>query len=80
MKNHIVEGQFDSAILLQSINSNGGSFELKNLNGGSLTATLKNDDLFVADSLGYKAKIGKSDIIGANGVVHIVDVVLGVPK
>jgi uncharacterized surface protein with fasciclin (FAS1) repeats len=80
LKNHIIEGQLDSAVLLQSIKSNGGSYEFKNLNGGILLATLKNDDLFVADSLGYKAKIGKSDINGDNGVVHIVDVVLGVPK
>lgn len=80
LKTHIVEGSIDSASLLQSIKSNGGKYEFQNLTGETLLATLKNGDIFIEDSLGYKAKIGKSDINGANGVVHIIHTVLGIPK
>lgn len=80
LKVHIVEGRINSTSMLQSIKSNGGKYELQNLNGETLLATLKNGDIFIEDSIGNKARIGKSDINGTNGVVHILDAVLGIPK
>jgi len=77
VKTHIVEGNLDSATLVQSINKNGGIYNLKTLSGVTLTASMIGNEIVIKDNKGVKAIIGKSDINGSNGVVHVLDTVLG---
>ena len=80
IKTHIVAGNIDSATLLQSIKGNSGKYDFQSLSGSTLSASLKGDDIVIKDSLGIKATMGKSDITGTNGVVHLLDTVLSIPK
>ncbi|WP_339831162.1 fasciclin domain-containing protein [uncultured Altibacter sp.] len=73
LKNHIVSGSLDSATLFQ--NSKSGNYTLTNLNGETLTVTKEGNDIVISSASGVQAKIGKSDIHGSNGVVHVVDAV-----
>ncbi|WP_034261362.1 fasciclin domain-containing protein [Altibacter lentus] len=73
LRNHIVSGSLDSATLFQ--NSKNGNYTLTTLNGETLTVTKEGNDIVITAASGVKAKIGKSDIQGSNGVVHIVDAV-----
>jgi uncharacterized surface protein with fasciclin (FAS1) repeats len=79
LKNHIVEGDITSSVLLQSIQKN-GEYSIKTMGGASLTAYLSDGDIMVKDLNGVKAKIGKSDILGSNGKLHILDAVLSTTK
>lgn len=75
LKNHIVEGSMDSVSLVQRIKQE-GSMTLTTLGGASLTATMDGNDIVIATEGGGKAVVGKSDITGSNGVVHVLDQVL----
>lgn len=74
LKNHIVEGEVDSSMLLQK--SKGSSNTLKTLGGSTLTISKKGSDLLISNADGVKAVLGKSDITGSNGVVHVINKVL----
>jgi len=74
LKNHIVEGQVDSSALLQK--SKGSSNSFKTLGGSALIIKKQGSDLVIIDANGAKAVLGKSDINGSNGVVHVIDKVL----
>ncbi|UAB81383.1 fasciclin domain-containing protein [Marixanthomonas sp. SCSIO 43207] len=74
LKNHMVEGDIASSALLQK--GKGGSNTLKTLGGKTLTVVKSGMDIMIEDENGNKALVGKSDINGSNGVVHVLDKVL----
>ncbi len=78
LKSHIVEGNIDSAVMLQDIKKHSGRLMMKTLSGGSLTASTKQMDIVITDEKGNKALIVKSDINGSNGVIHVLNAVLNV--
>jgi uncharacterized surface protein with fasciclin (FAS1) repeats len=75
VKSHIVEGSHDSVTLIQALKK--GKVSLKSISGESLTVTRKGSDILVTDSKGNVSTVGKSDIQASNGVVHVVNAVLG---
>jgi len=77
IKTHIVEGMIDSVTLVQDIKKN-GSTKLTTLSGVVLTATMDGNEIVIKDPQGTIAIIGKSDIKGQNGVLHIIDTVLNI--
>jgi len=77
LKNHIVKGDIDSATLVQNIKSGNGNYTLETLSGAKLIASMKGADIVIKDSNGTEAVLGKSDIKGSNGVVHVLDTILG---
>jgi uncharacterized surface protein with fasciclin (FAS1) repeats len=79
IKNHIIEEDLTSSSLLQSIQKN-GEYSIKTMGGASLTAYLNDGEIMVKDSNGVTAKIGKSDILGTNGKLHMLDAVLSMIK
>lgn len=76
LKSHIVEGDFSSASLLQSVKKT-GNYKVNTLSGTSLTFFMEGSDIMLKDDTGAVGKMGKSDILSANGQVHIIDAVLG---
>jgi len=74
IKNHIIKGEVNSSALLQK--SKGNDNSMKTLGGATLTVTKQGSDIIIVDASGNKAKLGKSDITGSNGVVHVIDKVL----
>lgn len=80
IKTHIVAGRIDSIALTQNIRSGNGSYNIATMSGDTLIATKKGMDIVLKDKNGVKAVLVKSDIIGSNGVVHVLDNVLGLEK
>ena len=76
IKSHIVSGNIDSASLVQNIKSANGSYKIVSQSGATYQATLEGTDIVITDVQGTKAVIGKSDINGSNGVLHVLDAVL----
>jgi uncharacterized surface protein with fasciclin (FAS1) repeats len=75
VKSHIVEGNYDSVALFQALKN--GNVTLTTISGEKLTVRKKGNEIQVSDSKGTVSTVGKSDIQASNGVVHVVDAVLG---
>ena len=73
---HVVPGRIDAAALAQQIQAGGGKAVLKTAGGGTLTATMRGDDVVITDAKGDVAKVTTSDVYQSNGVIHVVDHVL----
>lgn len=76
VNSHIVKASLDSATLVQKIKEANGSYEIVTLSGEKFTASREGNDIVITDKSGEKATIGKSDISGSNGVLHVLDNVL----
>jgi len=72
LKSHIVAGKINKEDLLKDITKNGKA-TLKTLGGVTLTASKVGEDILISDGKSGKAKIQKSDILGSNGVVFVLD-------
>lgn len=73
LENHIVQGNLNTTVLNEKeSNTWSGS------GGAQLVVFHKGDALWVKDENGKEAKIVQSDLVGNNGVVHIIDQVLNV--
>lgn len=78
LKGHLISGNLDSATLVQNIKSANGSYKIISLSGSTYNATREGTDIVLTDAQGVKAVVGKSDIIGSNGILHVLNAVLGV--
>ena len=52
---------------------------MKSVSGGSLTATLEGKNVILTDEKGGKSTVVATDLMGSNGVVHVINSVL-MPK
>ncbi|GAA0627505.1 fasciclin domain-containing protein [Thalassospira tepidiphila] len=54
----------------------GGMYEMTTASGGTITAEMKGDDLYVVDDKGQWSQITIANVMQSNGVIHVVDTVL----
>jgi uncharacterized surface protein with fasciclin (FAS1) repeats len=76
VKSHIFKGSLDSVNLVQKIKDGNGNYKIVTLSGATYTASKEDADIVITDKNGNKAIVGKSDISGSNGVLHVLDNVL----
>lgn len=76
---HVVAGKIDAAELAKDIKANGGSYNMKTVEGGTLTAKMDGDKIALIDEKGGGAVVETPDVFQSNGVVHVIDGVL-MPK
>jgi uncharacterized surface protein with fasciclin (FAS1) repeats len=77
LKRHMVSGKIDAAKLTELYN--GGTRTLQTVSGISLKLRRSGGGFQLTDPEGNKARVIKVDIEASNGVLHLVDGVLGVP-
>ena len=73
---HVVPGRVDAASLSQQIKAGGGKAMLKTASGGTLTASMRGNDVLITDVKGNAAVVTTADVYQSNGVIHVVDKVL----
>jgi len=73
---HVVPGRWDAMALAEAIKAGGGKAMLKTASGGTLTASMRGNDVVVWDAKGGWAKVTTTDVYQSNGVIHVVDHVL----
>lgn len=73
---HVVPGRVNAAQLLQEIRKNGGSATLTTVQGGTLTARVVNGGVVLTDAKGGTARVTATDLMGSNGVIHVIDTVV----
>ena len=72
---HVVPGNVTSSELVGMIQSNGGSAQLKTVQGGVLTASLSGDNVILTDASGGTATVVQADLKASNGVIHATNAV-----
>ena len=78
IKSHLIEGALDTEMLTQKIKDGNGSYEITTMSGVIYMTTLEGTTVVLTDAKGASAQVEKSDVKGFNGVVHVLDAVLGV--
>jgi uncharacterized surface protein with fasciclin (FAS1) repeats len=73
---HVVAGTVTAADLVGLIKKSNGKAELKTVQGGTLTASLKGKKVVLTDEKGGTATVTIADVMQSNGVIHVVDAVL----
>lgn len=76
---HVVAGKFNAKDVVKAIQKNKGKFVVKTVQGGELTASLKNDKVILTDAKGNTSTVIITDVKASNGVVHAIDSVV-MPK
>ncbi len=76
---HVVPGKIDSAEIVKGIKAGGGSYNMKTVEGGTLTAKMDGDKVALIDEKGTGATVEIADVYQSNGVAHVIDSVL-MPK
>lgn len=76
---HVVSGKVDAAAIVAGIKAGGGSYNMKTVEGGTLTAKMDGDKVELIDAKGGGAVVEIADVYQSNGVVHVIDSIL-MPK
>ena len=76
---HVVAGKFLAADVLAAIKENNGSFTIATVQGGVLTASLKDGKVVLTDEKGGMSTVVLTDVAASNGVIHAIDTVV-MPK
>ena len=73
---HVVPGQLNAADVVKALNDGGGKVVVKALNNQSLTVMQKDGKIWLMDSKGTYSEIVATDVMGSNGVIHVIDTVV----
>lgn len=73
---HVVPGRVNAAQLLQAIRKGGGSANLTTVQGGKLMARVVNGGVVLTDAKGGTSRVTATDLMGSNGVIHVIDTVV----
>lgn len=76
---HVVAGKFKAKDVVNAIKTNNGQFIIKTVQGGTLTASLKEGKVILTDVKGNVSTVIITDVKASNGVVHAIDTVV-MPK
>lgn len=76
---HVVSGKLAASDVVAALKKGDGMVELKALNGQVITITQKDDKIWLKDSNGDFSEIIATDVMGSNGVIHVIGTVV-MPK
>jgi uncharacterized surface protein with fasciclin (FAS1) repeats len=73
---HVVSGRISTRDLKKMIEDGGGKATLTTVEGGTLTAWMKDGKIMITDDKGNMAAITIANVYQSNGVIQVVDTVL----
>ncbi|WP_323789771.1 fasciclin domain-containing protein [Psychroserpens sp.] len=76
---HVVSGKITANDVIDALKKGNGTVELKALNGQVLTVIQKDDKIWMKDVNGNYSEIVATDVMGSNGVIHVINTV-AMPK
>ncbi len=76
---HVVSGKLTATDVVAALKKGNGTVELEALNGQVLTVIQKDGKIWLKDVNGNYSEIVATDVMGSNGVIHVIDTVV-MPK
>ncbi len=76
---HVVSGKLTATDVVAALKKGKGKVELKALNGQTLTVMQKDGKIWLKDQNGNYSEITATDVMGSNGVIHVINSVV-MPK
>jgi uncharacterized surface protein with fasciclin (FAS1) repeats len=76
---HVVSGKLAATDVVAALKKGKGKVELKALNGQVLTVLQKDGKIWLRDANDNYSEITATDVMGSNGVIHVIDAVV-MPK
>ena len=76
---HVVSGKLTLENVAAALEEGDGSVDLKTLNGQVITVMQKEDKILLKDANGNFSEIVATDVMGSNGVIHVINAVV-MPK
>ncbi|TXD82362.1 fasciclin domain-containing protein [Subsaximicrobium wynnwilliamsii] len=76
---HVVAGKLTAKDVTAALKNGNGTVELEALNGEEITVMQKDGKIWLKDSKGNYSEITATDVMGSNGVIHVIDTVV-MPK
>ena len=76
---HVIEGKIVASDVVAALKKGNGLVELKALNGQVISVIEKDGKIWLKDSNENYSEITSTDIMGSNGVIHVIDSV-AMPK
>jgi len=73
---HVLAGKFDSKAIAKRIKADGGTAQFKTVSGGTLWASMSENNLILKDEKGGTSTVSIANVYQSNGVIHVVDTVL----
>jgi uncharacterized surface protein with fasciclin (FAS1) repeats len=73
---HVISGKITATDVVAALKKGKGMVELKALNGQVLTVMQKDEKIWLKDTKGNYSEIIATDIMGSNGVIHVVSSVV----
>lgn len=73
---HVVSGKLVATDVVAALKKGNGTVELEALNGETLTVVQKDDKILLKDAAGNHSEIVATDVMGSNGVIHVIDTVV----
>jgi len=76
---HVISGKITATDVVEALKKGNGTVELKALNGQVLTVIQKEEKIWLKDINGNYSEIVATDVMGSNGVIHVINTV-AMPK
>ncbi len=76
---HVISGKIAASDVVAALEKGNGKVDLKTLNGATIKVMSKEGKIYLKDQNGNYSQIVKTDVMGSNGVIHIIDTVV-MPK
>ena len=73
---HVVPGKITATDVVAALKEGNGKVELETLNGQILTVVQKDEKIWLMDAKGNYGEITATDVMGSNGVIHVIDTVV----
>jgi len=76
---HVVPGKLTATDVVAALKKGNGAVDLKALNGQVLSVMEKDGKIWLKDTNGNYSEITATDVMGSNGVIHVINAVV-MPK
>jgi len=73
---HVVAGKLKAKDVVSAIKAGDGMAKVKTVQGGELTAYVKDGKVYLKDENGNESQVTATDLKGSNGVVHVINKVV----
>lgn len=76
---HVIAGNLKAADVIAAIKAGDGKASVKTVSGGTLVASIVDGKVILTDENGGVSTVVTTDLVGNNGVIHVIDTVV-LPK